>query len=362
MSSHWEFLTFPALNLYEKMRLAGGILYCQRVHDPSRLEKMRATDWLRRVFGNGVYRTIWEPLLESKYGALKDEMPATIMWATIRRYYGTREKGGGRESLGCLSGGLRTLYAALERSITGHGGVIHCRAPVTAIDDSGPSIAVVTPKETLQFDRVISTLPTALLARIAPGVAGLAGEPGPRPRFLGVVCLSMVLARSLSPYYVLNLIERGFPFTGVIEVSNLTGPEELGGRHLVMLPRYELPDSPLFDEPAESIAARFLSACRAVWPDIDDNLVRHFVHRERMVQAMWIDGPPPPVQRPALSLDGRIWSVNAELAGRDTLNNNAIVRVAGEAAAEWLDFHHAGGADVIPISSRRAIPDSAFVS
>ncbi len=359
MSSHREFLTFPALNLYEKMRLAAGILYCQRVNDPAPLEKMRAVAWLLRVFGRGVYRALWEPLLESKYGALKDDMPATLMWATIRRYYATRDKSGGRESLGFLSGGLRTFYAALERSIHEHGGVIALRSPATGVDDSGATIRVDTPAGQHHFDRLISTLPTAVFARIAPAVTWLSTEAEARPRFLGVVCMSLVLKRSLSPYYVMNLIQRGFPFTGVIEVSNLTGIEELGGRRLVMLPRYEVPDSPLLDEPAESIAERFLAGCRPVWPDIDDNVVRWYVNRERLVQAMWIDGPPPPVQKPSLSADGRIWRINAELAGRDTLNNNAIVRVAGQGAVEWMDFHRQGG--VVSVQGWQTIPQSAFV-
>lgn len=360
MSSHWEFLTFPALSLYEKARLAAGILYCQRLPHSARLEETRAAAWLARVFGAGVYRKIWQPLLESKYGALADAMPATLMWATIRRYYSTRSKGGGRESMGFLSGGLRVLYEALEAAVTRAGGAVLCGAPATAIDDSGEAIAVQTPRGALPFDRLISTLPGALLQQLAPNVAGLSAESAVRPRFLGVVCLALVLRRSLSPYYVMNLISRGFPFTGIIEVSNLTGPQELGGRHLVMLPRYELPDSPLFEEPAEGIAERFLAGLRPVWPAIDDNLVRWYVNRERRVQAMWIDAPPPPVQKPAISADGRIWSVNAELAGRDTLNNNAIVRVADEAAAEWMEFHRPDGGERVPVSGRGAIPASAL--
>ena len=39
MSSHWEFLTFPALSMINKIRLAAGILKAQRITDPSPLEE-----------------------------------------------------------------------------------------------------------------------------------------------------------------------------------------------------------------------------------------------------------------------------------------------------------------------------------
>ena len=332
MSNHWEFLTFPALSLYQKMRLAAGILYCGRIKDPAPLERMRAVDWLRRVFGEGVCRVMWDPLLESKYGSLADKMPATLMWATINRYSSTRSKGGGREQLGYLSGGLKTLYDAFGGALHRNGGSVHCGLPVQGLETDEQGVAVDTPEGRLRFDMVVSTVPTRILRRMAPDYPELIGPSNTQPQFLGVAVMALVLRRALSPYYVTNLLSRGWPFTGIIEVSQLCAPEELGGQHLVMLPRYDVPDAPIFDRPSEEIAAEFLGALRPVFPDIDDNLVRWFVHRERTVQAMWIDAPPGAAPQPKCGRYGRIWNVNAELAGRDTLNNNAIVRVANDAA------------------------------
>lgn len=341
MSSNWEFLRFPALSLAQKARLAAGILYCQRIEDPSELERITAPEWLRRIFGQAVYQTIWEPLLESKFGVLKEETPATIIWATIRRYYATRGKGG-KEMMGFLSGGYRTLFTALLRRIESSGGEVLCRRPVLSVEHAGsPSgfdaVIVRTPDELFHFDYLISTLPTAALERLAPTVRWVGRDAAQaRPRHLGVICLALVLRRPLSPYYVTNFIQRGFPFTGIIGVSNLTGSEELGGRHLAILPRYDVPESPWFNRGLEEVAGEFLEALRPTWPDIRQNVVRCHLNRERMVQALWIDGPPPALQTPPRSIDGRIWSVNAELTGRDTLNNNAIIRVANQAARDFL--------------------------
>ena len=40
------------------------------------------------------------------------------------------------------------------------------------------------------------------------------------------------LRRAVSPYYVLNLTDPGLPFTGVIGLTTLVDPTEVGGHHL----------------------------------------------------------------------------------------------------------------------------------
>ena len=70
-------------------------------------------------------------------------------------------------------------------------------------------------------------------------------------------------------------------------------------------------------------------------PEIVALMNEENLHRARHVQALWIQEPPKN-QGPRHTPDGRVWSVNAEMAGRDTLNNNAIVQVANDAARAIL--------------------------
>jgi hypothetical protein len=181
---------------------------------------------------------------------------------------------------------------------------------------------------------VISTIPTAALQRIAPHLEVQGARASAPPKFLGVIRLALVLHQGLSPYYVTNLIQAGFPFTGIIELSSLASPGMFAGHGFVMLPRYEVPSSPWFDKPDEEVYETFVAALEPMWPNIRTNVLQWYVHRERIVQALWISAPPP--AKPWATPDGRVWSINAELAGRDTLNNNAIVRTAGELYREVL--------------------------
>ncbi len=337
MSSNMEFIKFPVLSLWAKARLALGILYTQRVNDPEPLERITAKAWLSKVFGRSVYERIWEPLLASKFGELRESVPATIIWATIRRYYSTRSKSDGKETLGFLSGGLKAFYDKLCEQIASAGGTIETGAAVRRIEIERSGVSVQVGEETRHFDRVISTVPSHVLQRLAPEAPLDSNAGDPRPKFLGVVCMSLVLRKPLTKFYVTNLIERGLPFTGIIEVTALTGPREMNGRHLVMLPRYDVPESDWFKRPESAIATEFLAALRQFFPRLDDNIVSFHVNRAPHVQALWIDKPPVR-HEPAVSADGRLWCVNAELAGRDTLNNNAIVALANRAAETILDI------------------------
>lgn len=332
MSSHTEFLRFPVLSLPQKARLALGILYTHYIQDPKKLDGVTAVQWLTKVFGKTVYAVMWEPLIVSKFGVLKDEVPAAILQSTISRYFSTRSKAGGGESMGHLWGtGLKALFEALVDAIRAKGGVVECGVAIKTIDKNQ-----VTAADGLGFAyrELISTVPTPILHKIAPFTQAIFKRPRP-PQFLGVIRLALVLKRPLTPFYVTNILDKGLPFTGIIEVWALTEPAEMQGYKLVMIPRYDVPNSPWFDKTDDEIREAFLAPLRAILPDLYENILHSFVHREKIVQALWI-GPPPDDSGSVSSPDGRVWNINAELAGRDTLNNNAIVRVADTWAERFL--------------------------
>lgn len=330
MNNHWELLNFPALNAYEKFRLICGILACQFSKSP---ENIKATEWLSSLFGKGVYNTIWEPLLESKFGTLKDQIPASIMHSTITRYKSTRKSSSGQETMGYLQGGLRTLIDKLEQQIVANGGKISLNCKVSSISED-KNLIVKCNDTTFEFEKIINTLPTSIFKRISNGIPwNLDGKK--TPQFLGVICLSLVLKQQFSPYYVTNLIDRGFPFTGVIEPSNVASENEFNGDHLLMLPRYDLPDSSWFDKSDEEIKQLFMENLRKIRPDIENLILDSFVNRARLVQALWINSSPP-VSQEQKSPDGRIWSINSELAKGHVLSNNGIVEIATKGSNNFI--------------------------
>ena len=337
MSNHREFLTFPPLSLWQKFRLGLGVVYTAGIRNSARYEHVAATDWLPRIFGRHVSNVMWTPLLESKFGVLANKVPASFMVATIQRVLGTRSRTDGSERLGHLRGGYRTFFVRLLERIREHEGEVRLGTRVEAIEagtDGGAAIRTSCDVE--PFDRVISTVPNPLFRRLAAAIPDMVGGTNGEPAFLGVICLTLVLRKSLSPYYVTNLIQRDLPFTGIIEYTALADPAtETAGHHLVYLPRYETPDSPWFERSNEEITEEGLRALAKVWPDIRERVCRSFVNRERRVQALWLPGTRQRTE-PLRSRTVPVESITAELVGLDTLNNNAIIQLANAQATRLM--------------------------
>src|SRR5450759_4359120 len=100
-----------------------------------------------------------------------------------------------------------------------------------------------------QFDEVISTLPSDISVQIAPSLSKEEIDKHKAIKYLGVICPSVLLKRPISEYYVTNITDTWTPFTGIIEMTALVDPKELGNRSLVYLPKYiELRMSCLADQ------------------------------------------------------------------------------------------------------------------
>src|SRR5690242_3234714 len=137
MSNSLEFLRFPPLSLWEKVRLGAGIMRAARLRNEQQLEQIPVAEWLTEIFGRGVYEKIWEPLLKCKLGTCRNEASAAFIWSYITRYYSTREKGTSKkEYLGYVRGGYRTVFRRLLEKLQEGGTKFALNSPVESIQSS----------------------------------------------------------------------------------------------------------------------------------------------------------------------------------------------------------------------------------
>lgn len=333
MSTTLEFLKFPPLSLWEKFRLGCGVIYASRIKDGGRLESIPVRDWLIKVFGRGNYRKMWGPLLKCKLGASREEASAAFIWATIFRLYSTRERNAGKkEKLGYVRGGYRAVLARLVSEIERLGGRVLTGVEVQRLRGDNDGIDLNSNHGSLRFDHVISTVPSRTLVSLAPQLDSAYRDKLQQVKYLGIVCVVLLLKRKLSPFYVTNLTDESFPFTGIIEMTNLISSEETCGRHLVYLPKYTSPGDPLLDASDEEIRQLFLSSLKTVFPDLQpDDIEKHFVFRERFVQ------PIPVLNYSSLAPEmqtniPRLLVANTTQIVNSTLNNNEMVKIARRAA------------------------------
>ena len=328
MSTSLEFLRFPPLNLWQKCRLAMTILRASKIRDADALHQMPIGDWLRRWSGSTVSRRIWEPLLRSKLGDQFSEASAAFIWATIQRMYAARRSGLKVERFGFVRGGYSRVLQAYQRRIETLGVEVRCGARIERIERAEEGLSLATHGGSQEFDRVICTLPPPITARICPNLDEQERHRLEQTSYLGIVCTSLVLKRPLRGYYVTNITDSGYPFTGVIEMTSLVSPDDFGGRHLVYLPRYLPADSELFGREDDEIFADVFAGLQRMVPDLTrDDVEAYRVSRVRQVFPFPSVGYPECVVGPATSVEN-LSLVNSSQIVAGTLNVNETIDLA----------------------------------
>jgi protoporphyrinogen oxidase len=354
MSNAIEFLTFPPLNPIERLRLAATILRASRIRDWKPLERVRVADWLERWSGRGVCEKIWLPLLRSKLGEGYQRTSAAFIWATIARMYAARRTGLKEEMFGYVEGGYARILERFTARLRDEGVEIELNAPARRVEGAGGRI-VVTQRSgrVAEFDRVVVTAPAPVAAEIC---GGLSDEDTERLRgieYVGVVCASLLLERSLSPFYITNITDPGVPFTAVIEMSALVDRSQFGGRSLVYLPKYAAPDDPLFQRSDAEIEAVFLEALRRMHPALAaSQVVACRISRVRHVFALPTLGYSDRLPRTETSVPG-LYIVNAAHIVNGTLNVNETLQLAERMLLTLLERPTPEGAGPAASGSRR---------
>jgi protoporphyrinogen oxidase len=334
MSTTMEFLRFKPLSLIDKLRLGAGILYASRIKNWKRLEKKTAKAWLIRVFGRRNYEKMWEPLLRAKLGAARDKISAAFIWSTIRRYYGTRQKGSKKEMMGCADSGYYLILKRLNDYLRSHGTTIYEGYRAKSIEQiNGKRIAIKSDNGiSFVFDRIIATTPTPTVSSLSSCFSDEFRSRLENIKYLGIVCATLLLKKSITPFYVTNLTDNGLPFTGLIEVTNVMPREILNGNSLVYLPKYVPLEDPFFKKPDREILREFISALKKMFPDLkDEDILTGKINREPYVQPIQEIGYSekiPSMQTPI----NNFYMVNTAMIQNSNVNNNEVIKLARQAA------------------------------
>ncbi len=337
LSSSWEFLRFPPLGLVDKLRLGATIAYAARITDWRRLEQIPVADWLRKLSGARTFEKIWLPLLRAKLGENYRRTSAAFIWATINRLYAARRTGLKKEMFGYVPGGYATVLARLAEHLRGQGVELVTGQAVQRVTHGRGTVQLrLADGSERGFDRVVITSPAPLAAGLCPQLSS-----GERSRlegiqYQGIVCASLLVRNPLQGYYVTNITDSWVPFTAVIEMTTLVDPAELGGRHLVYLPKYVDAADPLLEAPDDELRERFVSALERMIPQFRRDDVQAFrVSRVRRVLALSTLGYSDRCPGHVTSLPGVYLAGSYQIAS-GTLNVNETVKLAEETAALLL--------------------------
>jgi protoporphyrinogen oxidase len=329
-----DFARFHALTLWERARLGLTLVRCMLVRDVGRLEGTTAEEWFVRVGGLRPYQRIWLPLLRAKFGEAADQVSPVFLVAKVKRMLTARKDVTGVENLGYVRGGYRTVWDRAAKALAQAGVEVRLATRVESVQsaDGEGATVVVAGGPADAFDRVVLTIPfqsARTMTRGWPGgspVSSLAGV-----EYMGLVCLVLALKREVVHDYVTNIAADGFPFTGVICMTNLVDPAEVGGLSLVYVPHYVPSSDPALAVGDDAVFAEALPALQRIYPDLSpDDVTAWFVRRAEIVQPVQGIGyshsaPQPRVAGPLTMVN------NAQLLETD-LNNGKVVEHATAAA------------------------------
>ena len=345
LNSSLDFLRFPPLSLWGKFRLAMTILYCSRINDWRRLEKITVEEWLIRTSGRKTYEKLWKPLLLAKLGENYRRVSAVFIWTYIKRMFSARESSAQKEQLGHVSGGYRTVFDRIKSLIEREGGSIRTGVTVQGINAlSDGRMAITTDSGEQVFDKVIVTSPVNVLRRlVAPELIELSSD-GRDVEYRGVICMAVITRTPLMPYYVLNIADDRIPFTGAIGMSNLVATEETAGLHITYLPKYVLSDDPILQAPEDELREAFLTGVKKLFPDFPpEDIESVHINRAIKVQPLQVIDystlvPATRTRHPALYVLNTAQFVNG------TLNNNEVVGAVNDFVAAHGEAFGAGEA------------------
>jgi protoporphyrinogen oxidase len=184
---------------------------------------------------------------------------------------------------------------------------------------------------------VIATVPNdTFRSLLEPALAARVGEEYlsrlESIEYHEALCLLLEIDRPFSPFYWTNVADRELPFVGLVEQTNLIGPERYGGRHLLYVANYLAHGDPLLELGAEELLDRYEEALRRVNSEFSRGWVRGIWRfREPAAQPVVTVGYEKLVP-PLLTGAPRLILANTTQIYPEDRGTNYSVRLGGEAA------------------------------
>ena len=236
--------------------------------------------------GRSGYETVWQPMLQGKFGDHFAEVNLAWFWARIYKR---------TPKLGYYQGGFQAFVDGLAAAATARGVTIHAATAVQSVghDEEGGWIVTTAAGEAHRFDAVLATVSPGLMTRLAPDLPAAYLAQLNALKSMGAVVLTVALDRQLltdGVYWVNVPKPEGLPFLALVEHTNMIDPRHYGGDHLLYVGDYLEPDHRYFAMSADDLLAEFMPHFRKVNPEVQPSWVTGaWVHKAAYAQ------PVPPV-------------------------------------------------------------------
>ncbi len=287
-------IRFRGLSLSAKLRYGIHAFLSTKRDDWHTLDKLEASDWIKRWVGEEAWEVLWRRLFDYKFHNYAEGLSAAWIWSRIRRI-GRSRYSLFREKLGYLDGGSATLLNALRAAIEAKGGKIRLNSVIekVAIYD-GKVHGVQVDGQLEPFDKIISTIPLPLVPRIMPDLPVDILERFKSTKNIAVVCVIAKLKQAVTENFWLNTNDPEMDIPGLVEYTNLRPLKQ----HVVYVPFYVPGESTLFAEPNEAFLKKVRRYLKKINPSLTDEdfidmRASRYLYAQPICEPMYLDRLPP---------------------------------------------------------------------
>lgn len=276
-------LKFKPLPFMDKFRFGMSVLKLMAIKDWHALENVPAKDWLADNAGMKAFEKVWKPLLVTKFGEEYDKVSMAWFWGKIRLRGTSKENG--REMLGYIDGSSSKLFERLTQVLSEKGVKINLNCKVEAINKAGNSFTIEMQKcrgghwpsacASHTFDRVIAAVPLPIFGQLAAEI--LPAEYIENIRSIehtSVVCMVLMLKKSFSRFYWLNIGDESIPFGGLIEHTNLLDKSLYHNKNVLYISNYVYKTDKYYTMSSEELLKEYLPHLKKINPEFDENWIQ----------------------------------------------------------------------------------------
>ena len=295
-------------------------------------------------------------MLRGKFGDRAEDISAAWLWSKLTLRRQVKGKEARQEVLGYPRGGWQPLLERLRNEVEARNGRVLIDRPAAELHRSGRGFRVTPaapdsfrrghdPRRFAQgssperYDGVVVTVSNDIFGALLDGDLREAIGTDYLDRMQTIeyhtaLCMLLELDRRFSPFYWTNVADRDLPFVGLIEQTNLVGPERYGGRHLLYVANYVAPAHPILKLTPAELLARYEPGLRIVAPTFSSDWIRQlWVFREPAAQPIVTVGYPDRIPSLDTGIPGLVLANTTQIYPEDR-GTNYSVRLASEATAE----------------------------
>jgi len=283
LSSPPDIIKSNLLTIKDKLKLFW--LYLKiRNSEWKELDKYLAKDWIIKQGNANIYKNVFKPLIDLKWGSNNLASAAWFFGRIKPRSHSMNIFS--YEKAGYLNGSLEKLFSKLRRKIEEHGGKILNNTKALNLIIENNKVRKINflsgnRKGEINSDIVISTIPLPELIRISNFSRDYKNKLE-RVRYVAVICACFLLKKKLTKSYRTIINKEGISFGGIVELTNLISPKTFKNHHIVYVFNFLDVNDRLWKLSDDEILETYIKELSNSFPEFDGkDIVQVKVYRNK---------------------------------------------------------------------------------